>query len=121
MNKGRYNEHWSIGDEIATSVCLIGIVAAIIFALTSCTRNDLKCDEGYTLAAYTPSYLTCDVNQQTFTYQIDTSYIPISDECECQHHLNLLNESFWELVESQPPDEQFMFYQVPAEYYCIKN
>ena len=120
--KAELKHRRAIGQKIENWIVLILLLGSIAIALSSCsTPNGEFCVEDCTLVAYMPSYLTCDTEEQTFTYRIDTTYNWMYDNCECNENLRLLEKSFWEIVETYPEDEQFMFYEVPARYQCVKN
>lgn len=112
----------AFGSKIENWLILITLVSTILIALTSCSTGDGEfCVEDCTLISYTPTYMTCNTEEQTFTYRIDTTYTWMYDNCECNRNLRLLEESFWDIVETYPDDQQFMFYEVPVRYKCVKN
>lgn len=85
--------------------------------LISCNKEEL-CPTGYVLQIKNVSYSSCDPELKTFEYEIITTIVDTEDKCECEESAQLLEDSFWEIVNSQPVEERFMYYQVSPEYIC---
>jgi hypothetical protein len=97
------------------------LIGTILVGISSCSSNSNVCVDGYILESHVPTYMTCNAEQLTFTYKMDTVFQQTDDSCECEEFRIALTDSFWSLVEGKPLERQFMYYQVPASYQCVKN
>ena len=89
-------------------------------SLVSCADQEKVCREDSTLVSYLPTYSSCDPLLLEYTVRYDTIYKPYETDCVCESNRKLLEDSFWDIVDNQPENEQFMYYKSPAIYKCVK-
>ena len=89
-------------------------------SLVSCADREKVCREDSTLVSYLPHYTSCDPLLQEYTVRYDTINKPMETDCFCESNREKLEESFWDIVDAQPENEQFMYYESPAIYKCVK-
>ena len=100
----------------------LGLFAiAAVALLQSCNSRDRVCREDYILKIDSPTYLSCDPARLTYEVRWREGEIMMEDKCECEYHMELLEESFWELVENKPSDTHFMYNESPPQWKCEKN
>ena len=97
------------------------VIILCTLILESCNRGgDKICQEDSTLVSYLPHYSSCDPLLQEYTVEYDTIYKPMETDCFCESNREKLEDSFWDIVDTQPENEQFMYYESPAYYKCVK-
>lgn len=98
---------------------LLSILVGLL--LVSCADQEKVCLENYVLNMYIPTYTSCDPLLQEYNVRYDTINKPVATDCLCEENRDKLEKSFWDIVDSQPENEQFMFYESPAIYQCVSN
>ena len=92
----------------------------LMLVLVSCAKENI-CPEDYVMEITNISYLTCDITTNTFTYKESTTFVEFTDKCECERNARELEDSFWDIVENEPVETIFMYYEVSPSYTCYKN
>mgnify|MGYP003333449681 CR=1 FL=1 len=92
----------------------------IILVLASCAREN-PCPENYVMEIRNANYLTCDPNDETFTFEQTTTFVEFDNKCECESNARKLEDSFWDIVEAEPTETKFMYYEVSPSYTCYKK
>lgn len=110
-----------VGAKIENWIILALLLGSIVIAFASCSSNSNVCMDDYILESHIPTYMTCNAEQLTFTYKMDTVFQQMEDSCECEEFRIALTDSFWSLVDGKPLERQFMYYERPMEIYCVKN